>query len=154
MSAASTPAPRANPPPPRHTLFWPMFIFLIGFGTLTIYQVMTLEDRLDEVTRAVDKIDTQVKVAEHNRNLFYALGRDVLALAPKDPNAEAVVVSFKLRELRAANPTRFDMAPTKPSETLGNPVDTVTASGTNSEPIQPLETATTPPANPAFMPGK
>src|SRR5476649_1851394 len=109
MSSASIPAPRTPAPgsSSRHapTLFWPMFILLIGAGSLALFQVGALEDRLEEVTRAVDKIDSKVKASQHDQALFYSLSRDVLSLAPKNPNAEQIVVDFKLRQLRALQPT-------------------------------------------------
>lgn len=85
-----------------------MFILLVGVGSLALYQVQAGEDRLSEVTSAVDKIDGKVKAAKHDEALFYALGRDVLNLAPKDPNAEQIAVDFHLRELKALKPALFD----------------------------------------------
>ena len=117
MSSASTPAPRVKDPsaPRSHTLFWPIFVLLVGVGWLAVYQLMTLEEQLDNVTRAVDKMDSKVKLAQHEKNLFYALARDVMVMAPQDPNAEKIVVEFKLRELKAAQPTLFEQPVTAPS---------------------------------------
>ena len=86
-----------------------MLILLFGSGTLALYQVMTLEDRLDEVTRAIDQMDGKVKWAQREKAKFYALARDMLRLAPKDPNAEQIVVYFKLKELQAAQPELMDL---------------------------------------------
>src|SRR5882672_1747210 len=100
MSAASTPVPRtSSASSSRHTLFWPMLVFLFGAGSLAVYQVMALQDQLDSVTRAVDLMDGKVKHAQHEQNMFYGLARDVLRLAPRDPNAEQIVVDFKIRQL-------------------------------------------------------
>jgi hypothetical protein len=129
MSSASVPAPRSTPPSAsRHSLFWPFFVLLIGIGAQSIYQTMAMEDHLDEVTRALDKMDSQVKLSQHERLKFYALARDVLYLAPTDPIAEKITQKFKLREMRAAQPALFD-APSTVS--------------TNAAPVQPLSTSTT-----------
>ena len=113
MSAASTPVPRSKSTsesrtsgPRGHTLFWPMLIFLVGAGSLALYQVMAMEDQLDEITQSIDKMDGKVKRAQYEKAKFYAIARDVLSLAPKDPNAEQVAVDFKLRQLQAAQPAR------------------------------------------------
>ncbi len=104
-----------------------MLVLIIGIGTHALYQVRALQDQLDEVTRTLDKMDSRVKLAQHEKGLFYSLARDVLALAPKNPNAEQIVVDFKLRELKAAQPTLFDSAPTKaPTDSLSTQANTVT----------------------------
>jgi hypothetical protein len=112
MSAASTPAPRSSSSgsssAPRHTLFWPLFVFLIGFGIFTIYQVMFLEDQLASVTTAIDQMDSKVKRAQYEKAKFFALSRDVLRLAPKDPAAQQVVDELKLSQLEKAQPTLMD----------------------------------------------
>jgi len=122
-----------------------MLILLFGVGSLALFQVESLEDRLDEVTRAVDKIDSQVKAAKHDEALFYALGRDVLNLSPKDPNAEQVVVDFHLRELKARKPALFDAPSAKA------PTDTETNTVTNVAPTPAPELPSVPSTNaPAF----
>lgn len=85
-----------------------MLILLLGSGTFAVYQVMAMEDQLDEITRAVDKMDVKVKQAQHEKAKFYAMAKDVLRLAPKDTNAEQLVVYFKLRELQTAQPVLLD----------------------------------------------
>ena len=125
-----------------------MFILLVGAGSLALYQVQALEDRLDEVTRAVDKIDIKVKAAQHDKALFYSLGRDVLNMAPKDPNAEQVVVDFKLRELKALQPTLFDEPSAKPGP------DTQMNTITNAAPAQPTELPAVPSTNTPSFPVK
>jgi hypothetical protein len=146
MSSASVPAPRANPPSAsRHSLFWPFFILLIGIGTQGVYQVMIMEDHLDEVTRAVDKMDSDLKESEHERVKYFALARDVLNLAPSDPAAEKIVVSFKIRELKASEPALFDApvgAPAAP-----NPLEANTMTNTaplHPSTIAPINTGTVP----------
>jgi TolA-binding protein len=153
MSAASTPVPRSTPPSAsRHTLFWPMLILLVGSGTLAIYQVMTLEDQLDEVTRAVDQMDAKVKRAQYEKNKFFTMAKDVLRLAPKDPNAEQIVVDFKLRQLQAAQPVLMDLStPSAPATT--NAAPTQPAAATNSAPVQPSQATNAPPGHsPGPMP--
>jgi hypothetical protein len=86
-----------------------MIIFLIGAGSLAAYQVMSLEDQLDQVTRATDQMDAKVKHAQYEEAKFFALAREILRLAPKDPNAEKVVVEFRLRQLQAAKPALMDL---------------------------------------------
>jgi hypothetical protein len=151
MSSASIPVPRTPPPgsTPRRTFFWPMFVLIAALGTQAFYQVMALEDQLDEVTRAVDKLDPKVKAAQHDKTLFFALARDVLNLAPKDPNAEQIVVDFKIRQLKAYLPTLFELAPPTPS-----PADTQTNTITNPMTnTAPTELPNLPSTN-AAVPGK
>ncbi len=151
MSAASTPVPRSKSSndsraagPSRHTLFVPLLIFLLGSGTLATYQVMAMEDQLDEVTQAIDKMDGNVKRAQYEKAKFYFIAKSVLKLAPKDPGAEQVVTYFKLRELRAAQPEMF--AAGSPSDLAAlNPTLTQPTAVTNSAP----ETPASPPTNSA-----
>jgi hypothetical protein len=148
MSSASVPAPRANPPSAsRHTLFWPFLILLVAVGVQAVYQIEAMEDHLDEVTRAVDRMDDQVKDAQRERMKFYALARDVLNLAPNDPTAEKIVVKFKIREMKAASPTLFDGSATAP------PVNELEANTmTNTAPLQPIPTTTLAPLNTGTVP--
>jgi hypothetical protein len=103
MSAASTPIPRSSSSSSsRHSLFWPVLVLLFGVGTLAIYEVLDMEDQLATLTASVDKLDGKVKHAQHERSLLYALARDMLRLAPKDPNAQQIVTDFKLQQLTPA----------------------------------------------------
>jgi TolA-binding protein len=130
-----------------------MLVLLFGLGTLTLYQVMVLEDQLDEVTRAVDKMDGKVKLAQHEKAMFYALARDVLRMAPKDPNAEQIVIAFKLRQLQAAQPALMALAnPSAPEGTNAVPAQPTAA--TNSAPVRPSETTNAAPLNPPSPTGK
>jgi TolA-binding protein len=116
-----------------------MLVLLFGLGTLALYQVMALEDQLDTVTRTIDKMDGKVKRVQYEKAKFYALARDVLRLAPKDPNAEQVVVDFKIRQLQAAQPALFALnAPSAPG---------ATNAATNSVPTYPSETTNAAPLN-------
>jgi hypothetical protein len=116
MSAASTPAPRSKsssdsrPSSSGHALFLPILIYLIGAGALSIYQVMAMEDKLDEITQSIDKMDNKVKRAEYEEAKFYAIARDVMNLAPKDPNAAQVATDFKLKQLAQAQPALMSMS--------------------------------------------
>ena len=93
-----------------------------------------MEDQLDEVTRAVDKMDASVKHAQYEKAKFYALAKDVLRLAPKDTNAEQIVVDFKLRQLQAAQPALMDLTtPSAPATTNAAPVEPSQA--TNAAPV-------------------
>jgi hypothetical protein len=109
MSAASTPAPRTKSPNerssvPRHTLFLPMFVLLLGLGALEFFQVMTMEDQLDAMTQDIDKMDGKVKLAHYERDKFYLLASAVLRMAPSDPNADQVATLFGLRQLQIDKP--------------------------------------------------
>jgi len=125
-----------------------MLILLLGSGTSVVYQVMTLEDRLDEVTRTVDQVDGKVKWAQYEKAKLFAMAKDVLLLAPKDPNAEQIVVEFKLRQLQAAQPGLMDLtSPSTPATTdatLAQP-----NAVTNSASKLPSETTNTAPVLPA-----
>jgi len=113
-----------------------MLVFLVGSGTLAIYEVMALEDQLDEVTRAIDHIDGGVKLAQHEKAVYFTMAKDVLRLAPKDPNAEQIVVDFKIRKLQAAQPVLMDLTvPSAPATTNAAPAQP--AATTNSGPVQP-----------------
>jgi len=146
MSAASTPAPprsSGSSSASRHTLFLPMLIFLMGFGTFSVYQVMNLEDQLDSVTRAVDQMDAKVKRGQYERAKFYSLVRDVLAVAPKDANAEEIVARFNLRELEPSTATLSEQSP-QTNAAANFPVESpVTA--TNGAPVNMTPPVTPPP---------
>jgi TolA-binding protein len=112
-----------------------LLILLLGSGSLAIYQVLTLEDQLDEVTRTVDQMDGKVKLAQYEKTKFFSMAKDVLRLAPKDPNAEHIVTEFKIRELQAKQPVLMDLsAPSAPAETNVAPVQA--AGVTNSTPVE------------------
>ena len=153
MSSASIPVSRsaASSSASRHSLFWPVFVLMCGIGTLSLYQVMALEDQLDEVTRAVDKMDSKVKLSKHEEAMFYGLARDVLAMAPKDPNAEQIVTEFKIRQLKALKPVMFETP--APSASTNAPASDAATSLTNSPaadaPEIPDASTTTPAAAPA-----
>jgi TolA-binding protein len=150
MSAASTPVPRSSSPSAsRHTLFWPMLVFLVGSGTLAVYQVMVLEDQLDEVTQAIDHMDGKIKRAQYEKAKFFSMAKEVLRLAPKDPNAEQIVVDFKIRQLQAAQPVLMDLTtPSAPARTNAAPAQP--AAVTNSGPVQPSPATN---AAPEHLPG-
>jgi hypothetical protein len=137
MSAASTPAPRSKSSEsrsgPRHTLFLPMFILLLGMGARECYQMISTENQLDEVTQKVDQMDPKVKLTEYERTKFYMMAADVLRLAPKDPNADQIAVLFGLRKLQQDKPELMN---------AGGPTDLAAASAgasavaeTNAAPV-------------------
>jgi len=158
MSAASTPPPRfsryysndTRPTTPRHSLFWPVLIFLFGAGSLSFYQVVIMEDHWDQLTQTIDNMDTQVKRGQYEKAKFFAIARDALLLAPKDANANEVAVYFKLKELQQAQPelmalttaTDLPVANATPKETLAQ---------TNAAPVQPSPATNTAPV-PASVP--
>jgi hypothetical protein len=113
-----------------------MLVLLFGSGTFALYQVMALEDQLDAVTRADDQMDGKVKMAQYEKAKFYAMARDVLRLAPKDPNAEQVVVDFKLRQLRATQPALFALNP-PPATAVTTAAPVQLTAATNSVPVPP-----------------
>jgi len=122
-----------------------MFVLLLGSGIFTIYHIMALEDQLDEATRAIDKMDGKVKWAQYEQTKFYSLAKDVLRLAPKDPNAEKVAADFKLRELQAAKPVLMDL---KESPAVTNAAPVAPANATNSAPAQPSQATNAAPSHP------
>ena len=99
---------------------------------------MVMEDQLDEVTLAVDHMDGKVKRAQYEKAKFFSMAKEVLRLAPKDPNAEQIVVDFKLRQLQAAQPVLMDLTvPSAPATTNAAPAQP--AAATNAAPIQPSQ---------------
>jgi hypothetical protein len=105
MSSASIPPPRASSTSsPRHNYFWPILIFLLGAGSLAFYQVQSLEDQLEEVTQAVDRLDPKVKHAQYEKAKFYAMARDLVRLAPKHPAAQQIVDQTGIRTLQQKFP--------------------------------------------------
>ena len=131
----------------RRSSFLPVLIFLIGSGSFTIYQVLTLEDQLDQVTKAVDSMDAKVQRAEYEKAKFFSMAREVLRLAAKDPNAAQIATDFKLRQLQAAQPVL--MALSTPS-TLA-PTNAVPAQATpppNFAPMQPAQLINAPAVRP------
>ncbi len=125
-----------------------MLIFLVGAGSLALYQVMAMEDQLDEITQSIDKMDGKVKRAQYEKAKFYAIARDVLSLAPKDPNAEQVAVDFKLRQLQAAQPALMSLnAATPAPPTLVQPTGYTNSApapappSTNAAPAPPVPPA-------------
>jgi hypothetical protein len=108
-----------------------MLVFLFGAGGLAFYQVVAMEDQLDQLTQAVDKMDDKVKRAQYEKAKFYHIAKDVLNLAPKDPNADQVAVYFKLRQLQEAQPELMDL--NTPSDVaITNLPSAQTSSSTNA----------------------
>ena len=144
MSAASTPAPRSKnpsdsrPSAPRHTLFWPVLIFLMGSGCLAFYQVKAMEEQWDEITQNLDNMDMQVKKGLHEKAKFFAIARDVLFLAPNDPNANLVADHYKLKQLEEAQPELMSMSAIM-DPFVTNAASAQTEAATNSAPLQPSE---------------
>jgi hypothetical protein len=115
-----------------------MFVLILGFGTFEVYQVMNMEDQLDEATQAVDQMDGKVKHAQSERAKFYALAKDVLLLAPKDPNAEQIAVYYKFKELQAAQPELMAQT-TSPDSDTTNATPAQPTAVTNSAPVEPSQ---------------
>ena len=118
MSAANDPVPRvpnkksskdSRPSSTRHTLFLPFFILLLGLGTLKVYQVMAMEDQLDDLTQHIDKLDPQVKAAQYERAKFFKMANEVLRLSSTDDKAKEVATYFKLKDLQIAQPELMNM---------------------------------------------
>src|SRR5579871_3248344 len=141
MSAASTPAPRSKSSSesrnaPRHTLFLPMFILLLGMGARECYQMISMENQLDDVTQKVDQIDSKVKLTEYERSKFYSMAADVLRLAPKDPNADQIAVLFGLRKLQQDKPELMNASGQTDFASFSAQASAVAA--TNTPPVDPL----------------
>jgi hypothetical protein len=107
-----------------------MLIFLLGSGTLATYQVLAMGDRLDGLTQTIDKLDPRVKRALHEKAVFYELTRELLRLAPTDPNADQIVTHYKLRELQAAQPELLSASAPSDLSAASQPV-------TNAAPMPP-----------------
>jgi hypothetical protein len=145
MLEASNIDPRSIPPPPRHTLFLPLLILLIGSGAFALYQVIAMQDQLDEATYAIDQMDGKVKRAQYEKAKFYAIANDVLRLAPKDANADQVAVYFNLRQLQAAQPELLSSS--APSDmAVANAAPGQPAAATNFAPAQPSQATNVAPA--------
>jgi hypothetical protein len=114
-----------------------MFVLLIGIGTFSVFQVMNLEDQLDTVTGAIDKMDPRVKLAQYNRDKFYALTKDVLNLASRDPNADKIANDFRLRQLESLPmPNASSSANISGAGATGSlNTPTNSAPGTNAAPV-------------------
>jgi hypothetical protein len=147
MSAASTPAPRSGPIYGyRYSSFWPVFVFLVGSGTFALFQVFSLEDQLDELTRGIDQMDAQVSRAKYEKAKFYAIAGDVVRLSATDPNAEDVASHFRLHELQAQQPvlmstTTPPLAPiaTRPTAPAAETTNSPAPDATNAPPVTPTE---------------
>ena len=137
MSAASTPTPfpkgsESRSSSSKYTVFWPMLIFFFGIGGLSLYEVIAMQDRLDELSQTIDKLDGNVKRAQYERAKFFSISKDLLALAPKNANAEEIVTRFKLKELQAAQPKLFAQDYSGMTGTGTNSTATPSAPATNS----------------------
>jgi TolA-binding protein len=124
-----------------------MLIFLVGAGSLAFYQILTMEDRLEDMTQTVDQMDVKVKRAQYEKGKFFAIARDVLRLVPKDPKAERVAADFKLQQLQTEAPELLALSTTPDTTTNGAPAQP--AAATNSAPVQPSEATNTAPLNSA-----
>jgi len=111
-----------------------MLIFLFGAGALSYYQVVMLEDRWEQVTQTIDKMDTQVKRGQYEKAKFFAIARDILLLAPKDPNANDVAVFYKLKQLQEARPELMALNTTGDSSLTNTPDTATNSSATNAAP--------------------
>jgi hypothetical protein len=138
MSAASEPAPRPGPKTPRHTLFWPFFIYLLGAGIFAAYQVMALEDQLDQLTSGIDQMDQKLSRAKYEKAKFYAIAGDVVRLSAKDPNAEEVAIHFKLHQLQSEQPILMSTT-TPPLAPIAPRPPAPGSEMTNAAPISPTE---------------
>lgn len=92
--------PSASPP---HGLFWPNLILILALNTFMIYQIGSLKYQLTKVTQAIEQVEGPFERAQHAKAEFLSLAKDVLRLAPKDPNAQQIVTAFKLQQFKAAH---------------------------------------------------
>ncbi len=118
-----------------------MFILLLGMGARECYQMISMENQLDEVTQKVDHINSRVKLTEYERTKFYMMSADVLRLAPTDPNAEQIAVLFGLRKLQQDKPELMNAAGQTDLSALSAQTSQVAA--TNAAPVDPLHPPTT-----------
>jgi hypothetical protein len=115
-----------------------MLVLILGFGTFEVYQVMTMEDQLDDITQTVDQMDGKVKHAQNEKAKFYSLAKAVLLLAPKNPNAEQIATYYKFKELQAAQPELMAQT-TSPDSDMTNAAPEQPIAVTNSAPVVPSE---------------
>ena len=113
-----------------------MFILLLGMGARECYQMISMENQLDEVTQKVDRIDPQVKLTEYERTKFYMMAAEVLRLAPKDPNADQIAVLFGLRKLQQDKPELMNASGQSDIANVAAAASAVAA--TNTPPVDPL----------------
>jgi TolA-binding protein len=114
-----------------------MLVLLAGIGVLAFYQVMTMEDQLDDVTRAVDQMDGKVKRAQYEKGKFFSIAKDVLRVAQKDPSADQIADDFKLKQLQLARPELLSLDAQSTTLTT-NAAPTQPAAATNAAPIVPF----------------
>jgi hypothetical protein len=149
MSSASIPPPRviSSSASSRHSFFWPILIYLVGAGALSFYHVMSLETQYEEVARAIDKLDPQVKHAEYNKNKFFAFARDLVRMAPTNASAAQIVKDTGLRGLQEKFPMLMSLdlpsgftnaAPPNPKAMPAVEVYGGTNSTTNAAPPVPV----------------
>ncbi len=147
MSYESKPLPpRTFGPPPgaRYSLFWPVLVFFVGFGAYTFSQIWDLEDQIDSVNGAIDKMTPKIERAGYEKNKFYTLAKDILRLAPQDAMAQQIATELNLDKLRQTDPLLSD----NPSRTnnTANAVPPAPAPGstnaasTNTAPLTLLPT--------------
>ena len=127
-----------------------MLIFLLGSGALALYQVKAIDDQLEDTTRTIDQMDGKVKRAEYEKSKFFAITRDVLNLAPKDPNAESIVADFKLQQLQTKMPELLAQS-ASPDAAATNASSEQPVSATNSVPVEPSQATNAAPLN-SFSP--
>jgi hypothetical protein len=139
MSSASIPAPRSGPPSSsRHNFFWPILIYLCGAGALAFYQIQSLEDQLDEVTKATDQLDAKVKHADYEKAKFYAMARDLVRLGPKHPGAQQIVDQTGITTLERTQPVLMSLdQPSGFTNVAPNVVQPAAEPTTNVSPLIP-----------------
>jgi len=118
-----------------------MFILLLGMGARECYQMISMENQLDEVTQKVDQMDPRVKLTEYERSKFYMMAADVLRLAPKDPNADQIAVLFGLRKLQEDKPELMNASGQTDLTAVSAEASAVAA--TNAPPADPFHPPTT-----------
>ncbi len=110
-----------------------MLILLIGLGTLALYQMLAINDELEEVTRSVDQMDGKVKRAQYEKTKFFAIARDLIRLSPTDANAAKITEKYKLKQLEEAQPELFSAnAPMTNAPTAATP-----PASSNAAPLTP-----------------
>jgi len=110
---------------------------MFGAGALSFYQVINLEDRLDGLTQAIDKMDTQVKRGQYEKAKFFSIARDVLLLSAQDPIAHDVAVYYKLKQLQEAQPELMALSTTAVDSPVTNAAPAESLTPTNAAPVQP-----------------
>jgi len=90
--------------------FFSILILVAGSIVYSSYQISDEEDRLADLTLAVNQTEPQVKQADYERSKLYSLAGGVLRLSRSDRNAAQIVAEYKIRQTTPTQAT-LDVSP-------------------------------------------